>query len=877
MAFTGYSYAPGLAILSGAVDSINKRADADADSEKWGKIADNFIGSQTAAPVAPSAPGSTTMGALNGDGPAVPAMAGGRTAMQMPADPEIESRFISTLKSGGLTNPNGLAAVAAYANAESGYSPNNISRTWADPSQSGQPGTSGGILSWRGSRLAAMQQMTAGAPDPVAAQAKFMLTENPDLTVALQNAKSPDEAHALMANAWKFAGYDQPGGENARRLGLTQAYLGRVGDPAGTATAAATPAATPGNVQIASADPSFAPATLAAPVANADAMQALFAKNVTAGAAVNPSSLAIAYAAPALVRANPGAFYNPDRTPKTAGEVSASLQGGGAQPASAPAAAAPAAGGPADAVSASTAPADTPVKVPGYDGTWTRASIAAAAAKDPGRDGIPEDVEFASASGGAGAPAAAAPAQVASAAPAGAPAQAAPQTRAQNAVAVSQSTGLPAQIAPGAPLPPAARPVTTPQTLAIIGQMVRDPATRGAGLQAMMALQTKAAAPPFQFQGGFYQYGSDGLIHQVIAPKDQFTQETAPDGTIWSVNQTTGQKTVAQSNKDATQIVENKDGTRSIVDKSTNTAKLVAGLPGNNVRIWGTDGVPTPPGYPAGTPGFYDASGAPHVGLTSGTDMAASAKGNQNLDGKIFDKIDGSYDKSQGAIGTLAAISRQKQAIDQGMTTGWGSDWQTQAKAAAAKILGLPDPTLDASYDFDAASTQKSAELAKTISQAGHTTNMDLQLGKTIAGGDRSKTEAALRSIVDAQETLARDQIARHNGLVDKTIKLNPDWQSRLNIFKVDTPDVYRYGQGTPNPVADPGSRAAPAQAVAPVPTPAPAPAAAPPAPVKFGSVPIPTAAVGDLRKMPDSPQTRAQFDAIFGDGASQRILGPQR
>jgi hypothetical protein len=87
---------------------------------------------------------------------------------------------------------------------------------------------------------------------------------------------------------------------------------------------------------------------------------------------------------------------------------------------------------------------------------------------------------------------------------------------------------------------------------------------------------------------------------------------------------------------------------------------------------------------------------------------------------------------------------------------------------------------------------------------------MDLQLGKTIAGGDRSKTEAALRSIVDAQETLARDQIARHNSLLDKTIKLNPDWKSRLDVFRVDAPEVYRYGQGKPNPVADPGSRAAP-------------------------------------------------------------------
>jgi hypothetical protein len=38
---------------------------------------------------------------------------------------------------------------------------------------------------------------------------------------------------------------------------------------------------------------------------------------------------------------------------------------------------------------------DPEVKIDGYDGTWTRAKVAAAAAKDPSRDGIPEDNEIA--------------------------------------------------------------------------------------------------------------------------------------------------------------------------------------------------------------------------------------------------------------------------------------------------------------------------------------------------------------------------------------------------------------------------------------------------------------------------------------------------
>ncbi|WP_244491797.1 hypothetical protein [Methylobacterium sp. Leaf361] len=150
-----------------------------------------------------------------------------------PDQGDIRSRFISTLQQGGLTNPNGLGAVAAYAQHESRYSPSNITGSWSDPSESGQAGTSGGILSWRADRLANMRAFTRGAADPVVAQANFLLQENPQLTQALQNAQSPQEANRLMADAWKFAGYNRSGGENAARLATTQAYANSFGGGGG--------------------------------------------------------------------------------------------------------------------------------------------------------------------------------------------------------------------------------------------------------------------------------------------------------------------------------------------------------------------------------------------------------------------------------------------------------------------------------------------------------------------------------------------------------------------------------------------------------------------------------------------------------------------
>jgi hypothetical protein len=248
-------------MITGIGDSFGKSYDAarkQAQEDEAPAIFGQLLGLNP-APAATVAPG-TTLGTIGqGPGPAgnaVPAFAGGQASMRTPgAGGDTEKRFIGALKDGGLTNPYGLAAVAAYAAHESGYKGNNINGSWSDPSESGAPGTSGGILSWRGDRFANMRRLTAGAQDPVVAQAKFTLTENPDLTLALQNAKSPEEANRLMADAWKFAGYNRPGGEAAARLNSTRAYLAKLGGDAPAATAAGAPSVPS---MVAAAPPAFA-------------------------------------------------------------------------------------------------------------------------------------------------------------------------------------------------------------------------------------------------------------------------------------------------------------------------------------------------------------------------------------------------------------------------------------------------------------------------------------------------------------------------------------------------------------------------------------------------------------------------------------------
>lgn len=189
-----------------------------------------------AQPAIPNAVNSTpaTTQVLNTN-PQAPASVG---AVAAGTSNDIQNQFITTAQNGidlgggqkiALTNPYGLAALAATGKAESGWSSKNVNAAWPDPSASGQAGTAGGILSWRNERLANLRNYAASqGEDPSnispATQAKFFLQEDPTLITKLNAAQSPQEAANLMAKAWAFRGYDQPGGEAGRRQALTQNY-----------------------------------------------------------------------------------------------------------------------------------------------------------------------------------------------------------------------------------------------------------------------------------------------------------------------------------------------------------------------------------------------------------------------------------------------------------------------------------------------------------------------------------------------------------------------------------------------------------------------------------------------------------------------------
>ncbi|MCZ4430697.1 hypothetical protein O3S81_13410 [Agrobacterium sp. SOY23] len=212
--------------LAGNLQSLAVNAGA-------GKIINEDLAARGLAPSPASGGGflSKLFGGANQQQPQT-AFTGPVTSKELPGQPVVSSApaalqgdtykpFIETVRAGGLTNPFGLAAVASTGKAESGWSAKNAMRTWSDPSESGQPGTAGGIMSWRGPRYQALAATGDLSPE---GQARFFLQEDPSLIQKLNSAKSVEEAQQLMNNAWAFAGHDRPGGEAARRMAMAQNY-----------------------------------------------------------------------------------------------------------------------------------------------------------------------------------------------------------------------------------------------------------------------------------------------------------------------------------------------------------------------------------------------------------------------------------------------------------------------------------------------------------------------------------------------------------------------------------------------------------------------------------------------------------------------------
>lgn len=202
------------AFRRGQLDRAQSENDAYNTSE-YGNLADRIFGSATTSAM-PTPDVSREMTAT-------------APTSGQPVTNDIMGDFMAPIRE-EVKNPYALAAIASTGRAESGYDAGKMNARWSDPSQSGQQGTSGGLMSWRNDRLANLEnyaKLAGEDPANISAgtQGRFFLQEDPNLIAQLNNAKSVEEAQSLMDNAWRYAGYNEPSQERARRLGYAQEYL----------------------------------------------------------------------------------------------------------------------------------------------------------------------------------------------------------------------------------------------------------------------------------------------------------------------------------------------------------------------------------------------------------------------------------------------------------------------------------------------------------------------------------------------------------------------------------------------------------------------------------------------------------------------------
>ena len=143
-----------------------------------------------------------------------------------PTQDHVRSQFLRGAHNAGITNRYALAAIKSTGRRESQFSPHNVNRSWPDRSESGKPGTSGGVASWRDGRLDNMRQFAAdlGYTNviPPGVQGEFMAKEDPRFTRRINSATNALHAARLYDRQWRYAGWNRDSAERRERHRLSQ-------------------------------------------------------------------------------------------------------------------------------------------------------------------------------------------------------------------------------------------------------------------------------------------------------------------------------------------------------------------------------------------------------------------------------------------------------------------------------------------------------------------------------------------------------------------------------------------------------------------------------------------------------------------------------
>ncbi|MDA9539635.1 hypothetical protein ACM41_26405 [Bradyrhizobium sp. CCBAU 21362] len=229
---------------------------------------------------------------------------------------------------------------------------------------------------------------------------------------------------------------------------------------------------------------------------------------------------------------------------------------------------------------------------------------------------------------------------------------------------------------------------------------------------------------------------SSGLavLNNYAKPRESYTQETDADGNVWSVNQQTGQRTVALKH-----------------DKPEEQARPMT--PEERVQY----------GIPANAAVAMTRYGPKAIG--SGPSTTVNVGG--GTDKQIFDEF---VERSKAARSTaqgLSAIRTARAAIDGGAITGFNADNRLQLQKAAS-LFGITEPDkIQNSEVFKAAIAPQVAAVLKATVGNANISDSDRRFAERAAGGSLDLDEGSIKRLLDIMEKASVAQLQEHQEALD--------------------------------------------------------------------------------------------------------------